>query len=389
MLTVTDTGVGITQENLAYIFDRFFQGHNPSGEVAGTGPPSAESHGRTGTGIGLSLVKELVELQGGQITVESRPGEGTSFHIRLPYAKAGEGPGPVGEISKPTTVSQAGTTQSVDPDSNGEPVHLLLVEDNPELAEFIAGSLPAHYRISRAANGVEGLQLALAEQPDLVISDVMMPLMDGYTLCQKLKADERTSHIPVILLTARVTLDNRLEGLSRGADDYMTKPFHVSELNLRVRNLLHRMQLLRERMRQQLIEPRFEENRRPTDVEPSGGAHSVAAPSPTDPFLTKVYASLEEKLDDSSLSVEALAAQLNMSRMHLHRKVKALTGLVPNEVIRNYRLKRATAFLREGLNSSETAYRVGFDSPRLLQQMFRRTLRKNPAGIRSTGLNCS
>ncbi|MFD1141151.1 ATP-binding protein [Larkinella insperata] len=388
LLTVSDTGAGIAPDQQPRIFDRFFQGYAPADDVAEPSLPAAETPQPVGTGIGLALVKELVELQNGSIAVESQPDQGTTFHIHLPYRRADSVPAPVAALVHPSAMSSAITSPGVANQPNGgeplgehpfgehplgEPVHLLLVEDNPELAEFIAESLPAHYRVSQATNGVEGLQQALDKLPDLVISDVMMPLMDGYTLCQKLKDDERTNHIPVILLTAKVTLDNRLEGLTRGADEYLTKPFHVPELNLRIHNLLERQRRLRERIRQELSQPDR------ADGQLVGAAGDPYQPSaPTDAFLQKLYAKVEEKLDDSTFSVEDLAEQMAMSRVSLHKKVKALTGLPASEVMRQYRLKRATQFLRQGLNSSETAYRVGFESPAYFSKCFRELYGKTP-----------
>jgi signal transduction histidine kinase/ligand-binding sensor domain-containing protein/CheY-like chemotaxis protein len=367
-LVVSDTGVGIPPEKLPLIFDRFYQGSAIAWSAIAwsaiavdqvdANPSSDVTPVQTGTGIGLSLVKELVQLQQGQIIAESEPGVGTTFRVSLPYQSANE----TIAVPEPAAPSAGPITTSVVMDPTGQQLHLLLVEDNPELADFIADSLPAGYRISRATNGAEGLALALDESPDLVISDVMMPIMDGYTFCQKLKEDERTNHIPVILLTARVTLDNRLEGLGRGADDYLTKPFHVAELNLRVQNLLERQRRLSERIRKELSHPTTSEKN----------------PVPLDPFLEKLYLILEGKLDDTTFGVEELADQVNMSRVHLHRKLKALTGLPAGDVIRNYRLKRAAQFLLQGFNSSETADQVGFDSPQYFAKCFREMYQMTP-----------
>ncbi|PSR51952.1 hybrid sensor histidine kinase/response regulator [Adhaeribacter arboris] len=350
LLTVTDTGLGIPPEKLPYIFDRFFQ---VNGDKAGSSS--------NGTGIGLSLVKELVELQGGQITVESELGKGTTFRVWLPLQPATE---PVSNLVEVASLSS--NEQSV-PIQNGmkEVPLILLVEDNPELADFIQDSLPSHYQVSRATNGAEGLEQALAELPDAVISDVMMPVMDGYTFCHQLKTDERTSHIPVILLTAKAAMDSRLEGLTRGADDYLTKPFHVPELNLRLHNLLQRQRRYQQYLQQELVRPA----NTPTTSPP---------PTPLDPFLEKLYQVVEARLDDTSFGVEQLAEELNVSRVHLHRKLKALVGLPAGDIIRNYRLKRATFFLLEGLNSSETAYRVGFDSPPYFAKCFREVYQMSP-----------
>ena len=378
VLVVSDTGVGIPPEKLPLIFDRFYQGSADgwSANAGYTTFSSAETPQQAGTGIGLSLVKELVQLQQGQIEVESQPGQGTTFRVSLPYRRADESIGGAVFESQP----QPATNMLIATDTGGEyPLgdqpHLLLVEDNPELADFIADSLPTGYRISRATNGAEGLALALAELPDLVISDVMMPIMDGYMFCQKLKEDERTNHIPIILLTAKVTLDNRLEGLGRGADDYLTKPFHVEELTLRVHNLLEHQRRLGERIRKELSQP----NTTPPEKKSA----------PLNPFLEKLYLILEDKLDDTSFGVEELADQVNMSRVHLHRKLKALTGLPAGDVIRNYRLKRAAQFLQQGFNSAETAYQVGFDSPQYFAKCFREIYQMTPREFAQKAANPS
>ena len=349
-LTVSDTGIGILPEKLPAIFNRFFQIDEEN-----------TIHSSQGSGIGLALVKELVELQNGQIEVESTLGKGTTFNIKLPYKSATE---PLNASVHSLLPLTAGTTDSAE-DSTEERPLLLLVEDHLEMADFISESLAQQYRIVRAQNGADGLQQAFSEIPDLVISDVMMPVMDGYAFCQELKKDERTSHIPVILLTAKTALDSRLQGLSQGADDYLTKPFYVQELMLRLHNMLERQRRYRERMQRELVQP---------DQSPD----SPVQAEPADPFLQRVYQIIEEKLDDTLFSVEQLADNMNLSRSQLYRKVKALTGLPVSDVIRNYRLKRATYYLKNGLNSSETAYQVGFDSPPYFAKCFREVYQMSP-----------
>ncbi|PMD85584.1 histidine kinase, partial [Siphonobacter sp. BAB-5405] len=202
-----------------------------------------------------------------------------------------------------------------------------------------------YYRISLATNGRQGYEQAVSLVPDLIISDIMMPVMDGLAMCQAIRKDEQVSHIPIILLTAKSAYESRIEGLSHKANGYLTKPFHVEELTLKIRNLLEQQKLSQQYARQGLIQA------------------SPSQKPAEDPFLTRCYSLLEERLDDSSLSVETFASLVNMSRVNLHRKIKALTGLSVSEVIRNYRLKRATAFLEQGLNTSQTAYQVGFENP--------------------------
>lgn len=344
-LTVADTGMGIAAQHLPHIFDRFYQAEpNPTAQLPGTG-------------IGLALVKELVQLQQGTITVDSVPGQGTTFVVTLPYDKADE-------AAQPTMGTQlAEIDTGATPPDDAPKSRILLVEDNDDLAGFIAQSLSATYHIHRATNGLDGLRQALNHVPDLIISDVMMPGMDGLTLCAKLKTDLRTSHIPVLILTARATREDRLEGLTQGADEYLTKPFQVAELRLRVRNLLEQCRRQRNWVRQQLI-----------------GAEPTREPAPvTDPFLTRLYALLEANLSNPRLSVDQLTLELAMSRTNLHRKVKALTGFSANELVRYYRLKAATTLLRQGFNSAQTADQVGFESPSYFAKCFREVYGVTPA----------
>lgn len=344
ILSVSDTGIGIPPEKIPHIFDRFYQVEDP------------KNH-RQGSGIGLSLVKELVELLNGTIVIESPVNDSnwsTRFTIWLPFRKAKSSDA----VAANPLDKESTTPTSIAAIENLEAPSILLVEDNVELAEFIADSLPDNYKISKAVNGNEGLAMALELLPDLVISDVLMPVMDGLEFCKKLKEDDRINHIPVVLLTAKGTFANRMEGLALGADDYLTKPFHIQELQLRVSNLLDRQRRLREKMHQEITSPSPAIDPPETEIV-------------VDIFIQKIYSILDEKLDDSTFGVEELAAQLGMSRANLHRKVKALTGTPPGDMMRNYRLRYAAKLLKEGFNSSETAYRVGFDSPAYFSKCFR------------------
>ncbi|MGM9507464.1 hybrid sensor histidine kinase/response regulator transcription factor [Larkinella sp. GY13] len=348
-LTVYDTGPGISASHLPRIFDRFYQIETQSE----TGIP-LNPH-QEGTGIGLSLVKELVERQDGRIRVDSTEGQGTAFTVWLPYRKI--------PTNEPVPALQETELPVVDPiPTPDESPRILLVEDNDDLAGFIAESLPAHYQVFRTSNGVEGFEKAVELIPDLIISDVLMPVqagpeMDGYTLCEKLKENRHTSHIPVVLLTAKASVDSRLAGLSRGADDYITKPFHVRELQLRIGNLLERQRRLRDRIRLELSRP--------------GPPGAVVKPAETDPFLQQVMALAEANLDNSAFGVDQLSQLTQMSRMSLYRKLKTLTGLSTGDFIRLYRLKRSTQFLSEGRSVTESAYLVGFETVAHFSKTFR------------------
>lgn len=368
VLTVSDSGIGIAADQLPHIFDRFYRAkpaysthsfHESTGTSPDRGPTPA------GTGIGLALVDELIALQGGKITVQSQPGQGTIFRVTLPYRRAAE--------ATPVPPAEPASAPIGQLRSEEEP-HVLLVEDNVELAGFIIDCLPAHYRIDQATNGQAGLAKALATVPDLIISDVMMPIMDGYALVDQLKTDGRTDHIPVILLTAKASFNHRLEGFGKGADDYLTKPFHVGELLVRVDNLLNRQRRLREHLQASL--------RQPQTMVPTN-----QAPIEENAFLDQLYAVLEDRLSDSSLNVEALSSHFQINRTNLHRKVKALTGLSIGELIRAYRLKRAANFLQQGANSSESAYRTGFDSPAYFTKCFRDQYGMTPTEFARTGLS--
>ncbi|MFC5411935.1 ATP-binding protein [Larkinella bovis] len=357
VLRVSDTGIGIPKEQQSAIFDRFYQ----------VDPTS--TRGYEGSGIGLALVKELVHLQQGRILITSEPGTGTSITVFLPYRRAKSD-----EENKAWTesISVSFGPLKTENDTSRSPVlfsddqpQLLVVEDNDELADFITESLTPLYQVHRASNGAEGLKIALERMPELIISDVLMPVMDGFELCQKIKESDTTSHIPVILLTAKSTTENRLEGLSLGADDYLTKPFLVSELQLRVRNQLELRRLLREKLRASLISP----------------ATLITLPvaERIDPFLNKLYQLLETALDDSLFGVDQLAELSGLSRTNLYRKVKVLTDLPANQFIRNYRLKRATQLLRQGYTVSETATMVGFESHSYFTRCFRELYRMTPS----------
>lgn len=355
-LTVADTDVGISGQHLPHIFDRFYQ--------------VSDTNATQGTGIGLALVQELVQLQGGQISVESHPDQGTTFVVELPYRQAETSEASLNGIVPWNR--EAGADAWTATDESDEP-RLLVVEDNDELAHFIAESLPQNYRIWRAVNGRDGLEQALEHVPDLIISDVMMPLMDGFTLCSQLKTDLRTSHIPVILLTAKSSVDNRLVGLSLGADDYLTKPFHVTELQLRIRNQLEHKQRLRDKLRTELTQ--FAQT-----------VADTAAPITTDPFMKQLYTVLDDHLDNSEFVVDDLLKPLGMSRTVLYRKIKALTGMAPADVVRLYRLKQAARFLRQGLSVAETAYRIGYQTPAHFTKVFREQYQMTPTQfIRQAG----
>jgi signal transduction histidine kinase/DNA-binding response OmpR family regulator len=354
ILEVQDFGIGIETERLPHIFDRFYRIETP-------GQYNAE-----GTGIGLSLVHELVKVLRGNIRAESQVGRGTTFTLHLPIDAATwadiplhTSPAPVTAHAEPDPVALPVVTEPVD-----VPL-ILLVEDNPDLREYLR-SVFSHYRLMEAADGQEGLDLAFAEVPDLVVCDVMMPRLDGYGFCEKLKSDIRTSHIPVIMLTARAALEDRLEGLKLGADDYLTKPFNRSELLVRVQNLLKQRELLRQKYTQQLAT--------------SSGSRTKPTDSIDDQFLQHAIDIVTQQGSDSGFGIDILCQAMNTSRSNLHRKLKALTGQSTTEFIRSIRIYRAAELLKQpGITVSEVAYQVGFESASYFSRAFREQMGTSPS----------
>jgi DNA-binding response OmpR family regulator len=240
---------------------------------------------------------------------------------------------------------------------------LLVIDDNTDFRGFIAAELAGTYRVLTAANGEEGWQLVQQELPEVVISDVMMPIMDGYALTERIKTNLSTNHIAVILLTAKAAQESKVAGLGQGADDYLTKPFHLPELRLRLRNLLDHQQKLRQYYQQHLSSPQG----------------TIPVETVQDKFLQMLYQAIDAQLDNSDFDVDALAAAMAMSRRTLYRKLSGVTGLTPNDLIQDYRLKRATHFLSAGHAVSETAYMVGFESPSYFGQCFKDRFQISPS----------
>jgi signal transduction histidine kinase/DNA-binding response OmpR family regulator len=359
-IVVADTGIGISAERVPRIFDRFYQ-------IDG-------ARSREGIGIGLALVKELVELHGGRIMVESIDGGGTTFVIKLPTSKSQFDPD---EIISPTgaqVVEPAASDLAEMPEyetslpgfdlsEHDETTTVLIVEDNIGVRHFMREQLQSLYRVLEADHGAEGFNIAVSSLPDLVVSDVMMPEMDGYELCRALKADKRTCHIPVVLLTARAGRDDKLLGLDIGADSYLVKPFDASELLVQVRNLIEQRRLLRERFS------------RPIVLKPS----EMGVTPMDEAFLQKVLGVVQANLADPDFDVVRLGREVGLSRSQLHRKLRALTNQSPTLLIRSIRLQRAAEMLRQkGGSVAEIAYRVGFSSQTYFAKCFREELGCSP-----------
>ena len=343
-IVVKDSGIGIAAERLPHIFDRFYQ------------VDSTSTREHEGSGIGLALTKELVELHRGEIEVHSEEGKGTKFVVRLPLGKAhlkedqivAEPPvsGVLETAVPPAEVSSPLPSEMAKPGiMRHEDTIILVVEDHEDVRCYVREHIEPVYKVIEAADGEAGASVALETIPDLVISDVMMPKLDGYQLCEKLKTDEKTSHIPVILLTAKAGEEDKLSGLETGADDYLTKPFNSKELQVRVQNLIEQRRKLRARFRREgILQPR-----------------DIAVPSVEEAFLHKLMDIMEAELGDEDFGVEKLSAALRMGRRQLLRKIRSLTGQSPVEFIRSVRLQRAKQLLEKHAGTvSEIAFQVGF-----------------------------
>lgn len=344
IITIQDSGIGIESDRLPHIFDRFYQVQNDN------------QRNYEGTGIGLALVKELVEVLDGDISVTSQVGKGSTFIVKLPFELNPQRTENVvpSKFSLPKEAANSvfpieNETHIAYPLSAEVPL-LLIVEDNPDLRTYIRSIFEQSYQIIEATDGEDGLQKAFEHVPDLVISDLMMPRLDGLGFCQQLKSDIRTNHIPVVMLTAKATLDDRLEGLKLGADDYLSKPFNRNELEVRVANLLQQRQTLRQKYTQQLAE-----------VNPEAVQEQVLSLDGL--FLEKARSIVNLHLSDSGFDVEQFCQEMGMSCTNLHRKLKALTDTSTTEFIRTIRLQRAAQLLHQpAATVSEVAYQVGFES---------------------------
>jgi len=351
-ILVVDTGVGIDAEHLPRIFNRFYQVDN------------SVTREYEGSGIGLSLTKELVDLHHGDISVSSTMGKGSTFVVTLPLGKSHLQPEEIDTMStlvssQVSSMSWAtpGSTEGVELNgaSHANP-KILLVEDNTDMRYYLRDGLKDQFTILEAADGEEGLKIALAEVPDLIVSDLMMPRLDGMSLCQKLKVDERTSHIPLILLTAKADVQTKIEGFQVGADDYIPKPFHTGELNARIVNLIEGRKKLQEKFSRQL-------SLRPREIQ---------VISLEEKFIQKVVSIIEDNIGNATFSVDILAREAAMSSVQLYRKLKAVTGSTPNDLIRNMRLERASSLLKQRSgNVADIAYQVGFNNLSYFAKCFR------------------
>ncbi len=348
-IKVQDFGIGIPQERLPYIFDRFYQIDDSNQRL------------HEGTGIGLALVRELIAVLKGTIIVVSQLNQGTTFDLELPYE-------PLELLSqnakiptlklKPEVIFDEKSTNTADLDSNENDPIMLIVEDNPDLRLYMTSIFENQYQLLTAVDGEEGLAKAIEFVPDIVISDLMMPKLDGLGFCAKLKNDERISHIPVIMLTAKASINDKLVGLKHGADDYLPKPFNREELTLRVSNLIRQRQLLREKYAIQTIV-----------IQP--GIEATIEPTLEDLFIEKAQAVIANFLNKSDFDATTFASEMKLSPVQLRRKLKSITNQTTTEFVRNYRLETAAEMLKKSNKTvSEIAYEVGFESLPYFSKMF-------------------
>ncbi|MGA7304893.1 MAG: ATP-binding protein [Rhodothermales bacterium] len=359
VVTVKDNGVGIPTDQIPFIFDRFHQVEQNSGPIAGTG-------------IGLALVRELVELHGGTVAVKSEPDFGSEFKVTLRrgsdyliengFELLTEQPPHLETVVRYDQFDERRETLPEEVGGVSLP-KVLVVEDNEDMRRYLRSILSEHYHVLEAADGREGLRRAAAEMPALVLTDVMMPEMNGLALCSALKADKLTSHIPVVILTAKASQEALIDGLSSGADDYITKPFDATELVLRTENLIEIRELLLKKGA--VFAPQ------PSDVdEPSADAV----------FIKQVTDLVENHLGDSNFTVDWLADDIGLSRRQLERRMRKVTRITPGGFIRLMRLRRAAQLLEKKVGSvSEVSYRVGFSDPNYFSRLFHQTFGVSPS----------
>ncbi len=372
---VSDTGKGISQEDLPHIFERFYQAKDKSAP-----------HRFDSTGIGLSYVKDLVSIQDGKINVKSQKGAGTTFTYEIPFLidqdeisgvqldKRSPQLSYVSEnlrsevdnlqniISYFNDHETAASSEDASSKSKTDKLIALIVEDESELRDFIRELLESDFEVIDAKNGAIGYKKAIDYQPDIIITDVMMPEMNGIELCEKLKANFITNHIPVIILTAKHDPQFKFEGYRTGADAYIEKPFSTEYLKIRILNLLKAKEKTREKVIRDLI------------IQPA----EIEVVSEVDKMLRKIQLVLEENISDSDFDVESMSQHFFLSRFHFSRKVKQVTGLSPKEIIDSYRLKRAGQLLQQKIPVAEVAFMVGFDHPNSFSRAFRKYYNTSP-----------
>ena len=367
LLEVKDTGIGIANENLPHVFDHFYQ------------VESETTHKWEGTGIGLAHTQELVKLMGGEISVSSSLGKGTSFFVKLPIQKdsgLAQSSTPIGmEIAKAFVPQE--NEREADPLRNPVLPHrelpfLLIIEDNLDVVAYLRAILEQDYQLDIAYNGKIGIEKAFENVPDLIISDIMMPEKDGFEVCDILKNDIRSSHIPIILLTAKADVESKMVGLKRGADAYLPKPFDKEELVVRIEMMLAH----RERLKSYLSRQYY-----PQDSNKESGMESHLQPEQE--FMREVRKIISDHYQEETFGLRELCRRMSMSRSQLFRKMKALIGISPSLYIRSYRLQKARELLATGeLNVSEVCWEVGFKNLAHFSRIFQEEYGMSPREAR-------
>ena len=344
MICVSDTGIGISDTDKQHIFERFYQAEGHDGQSFG------------GSGVGLSMVKDYVEMHGGSVSVTDNPGGGTVFTLVLPLVEEMRSQEPADQEIQEESVPM--TDEKAAPATLPE---LLLVDDSEDFLEFMTSVLEDSYHIRVAHHGEEALARIEEKKPDIILSDVMMPLMDGVELCRRVKGNPATARIPFVMLTARMASEHKIEGLESGADDYITKPFDIDLLTLRMNNLFK----WRDSSKKGKLEPQLQE---------------IEITSLDEKLVKEATSYVEENISNTDLSVETLSIAMNMSRVHLYKKLLSVTGNTPSEFIRLIRLRRAEQLLRKSqLTVAEVSYAVGFNNPRYFSKYFREMYELTPS----------
>lgn len=354
-LVVSDTGIGIPQADKNKIFDRFYKVQD------------SKVMNKKGTGIGLSIVKELIEIHHGTIQVDSELGQGTTFTITLPIDKQAYLENEISiddKDSEPNVVNE--NHETITKRYN---LHkILVVEDNNELREYLALHFAKSYKVTTAENGFEGFKSAKEMNPDLILTDVQMPKMNGYEFCKEIRLDFDTSHIPVVMLTANNTVEQQLEGLSTGADIYITKPFDVRLLDAQINSLLENRRAIRNKF---------------TGIDTPENLEKTLPQKDID-FILELKLFIEENIMNTELNVDLLSEHFAVSLAQLHRKIKSLTDSTPNNLIKSIRLKKAYKLIKEeGFRVSEAAYQTGFSDPNYFTTCFKKEFGENPSQIAS------
>jgi signal transduction histidine kinase/DNA-binding response OmpR family regulator/ligand-binding sensor domain-containing protein len=361
-LSVKDSGIGIENEEKEKIFNRFYQKKDKGNSIG------------EGTGIGLSIVKDLVELHHGEIVVDSSMGSGSTFTITIPVEKSEYAENEIAasstelsnEIEKKLAIINNEVSVTNSRNNQYNLPSLLLVEDNVELREYLAQYFGADFKVYEAVDGADGLEKVNQKKPDVIITDVLMPNMDGYEFCKEVRSNFDTSHLPIIMLTANSVIEHQIRGLSVGADAYITKPFDINLLKTTVHSTLNNRKKIRTRIMNAGEIDDSENKLTPKDIE----------------FIDKLKSCINENISNQNLNIELLAEHFAISRTQLNRKIKSLTGQTPNNLIRSVRLKKAYEIIKkDGVRVSEAAYRTGFADPNYFTICFKKEFGINPSKI--------